>query len=263
MKKKILTGLVALGLLSGQAMAAVSVTAHYPNSSPPVTFDTYDFFNGVLALDYSAATVGTTVTGAFQTAVANHVLGGSLVGSPASDGYELTLVGNFTATIFDTSNGFVAFNNLNGSFDLYWDNNSQTAYDYTGTGTGFNDGTHILKGQITTGGGSTGTFNSNVRGIGFSYIVSDITASSSVFSPTLPTAGETNFALGSFLLPPGATGAGTLDSTSSSTVKVTGTDGNLVFTTAVPLPAAALLLGPVLLAGIGWQSRQRISKLSA
>ncbi len=265
MKKILIGSLLAAGMMSGQAMAAVAVKADYGQvtgsgeSTDPVEFDTYDFEIGSLLIRKTGAG---TVSGYYQSAVTTHSLAGSGVGPSISDPstapYELTVAAKFTATFVELS-GNVSYTVQGGTFEIFYDEIPDR--DYTGTGSGFDSGL----GPIMTGtfaSGTPGFFNLD-NGVGFSFLISSITADSSVFSPLQPVAGESIFGLSNNTLPTGANGV-LGETRDPNTDILTGADGNLIFTQAVPIPAAAFLLGPVLLGGLGLQRRRgKVGQLAA
>lgn len=255
-----------LGVLSSQAMAAVSVTADYDQLNPaeptnPVTFDKYQFATGDLLLDITSVS-GNSKTGTvyFQSFVSSHYLGASGTGPGLADvnnaPYELTVAGQFNVNIVD-----FGINNVSvtgGSFDIWYDPNPNRSF--VGTGSGFNDGSLVLSGAIDNGSGTYTTDTNGDIGLGITLLLSTLNANPSVYSPQ-PSQGQSIFSLSASLLPTGATGVNGFTPNGPED-KLAGATGDLVFTAAVPLPAAALLLGPVLLIGFGWQGRKRLAGLS-
>jgi|GEM_PF-5666680 len=258
MKTISIMALAVLGCLSSQAMAAISVTADYDQLNPaeatnPVTFDKYQFGTGDLLLDITS-TSGNSKTGTvyFQSFVSSHYLGSNGAGPGLADvnnaPYELTVSGQFDVNIV----GF-GINNVSvsqGSFDIWYDPNPNRSF--TGTGTGFTDGSLVLSGVIDNGYGSYTTNASGNIDLGITLLLSTLNANPSVYSPQ-PSQGQSIFSLSASLLPSGATGVNGITPNGPED-KLAGATGDLVFTAAVPLPAAAFLLAPVLLAGFGWQS---------
>lgn len=245
--KKAKTSTLALAFISGLAASgaqAFSTTVSYPLSESVGPFDTYDFAPGVVAMNIDTSG---NVTGEFQSYVTSHQLGSVLVPSTVNTNYEVTVYGTFTG-VSSTSGPVVNFNLTGGSFNIYYDPSIDR--NFTGTGSGFTDGTPILTGNIT---GGTGSYVAGPVNAGFSLVLSGLASpvSPAAFSP-FPPAGESIFGLSLGSLPAGATGVGSMNNPQI----LIGGDGNLRF---VPVPAAAWLLGPALLGGMFWQRRRQVA----
>ena len=265
MKKILIGSLLAAGMLSGQAMA-FQTTATYgaPANEIVGPFDTYDFGTGALAIQPTGVdgSGNVLINGAFQSFVTDHELStlpsNKTVPSnvETSGGYEITVIGNFTAVVDPSTNKFTV---TSGGFSLYLD--SFGDYDFTGTGTGFDDGTLLMEGTVFAG---SGFYDPTSPGGGFGYasVLANITQTASgVYSP-VPPGGVASFLLTGANIPGEATGVdGIPDPNNNLPAFLVGADGQLIF---VPIPAAAFLLGPVLLGGLGLQRRRgKVDQLAA
>lgn len=213
-------------------------------------FDTYDFSaNGALLLLPQSAT---EANGYYQSFVANHLLGESLVSNPAlSNGdYEITVTANFTSSLSATG----AFTVNSGSFALWLDTTPDR--DFAGD-SGFNNGVQILAGTIEGGEGFAGpTF-------GAGNLVARVTSyDTSVYSPDTILGGESAFVFRNRAVDqPFLNTITSVQGNSTTGGLEYAADGNLILT-AIPEPESyALMLAGLGL--IGFIARRRQSRLSS
>lgn len=214
-------------------------------------FDTYDFASsGVLLLKPAGApVVGATAMGYYQSYVGNHLLESLIVDSPLlnkANGYEVTVVANFSSMLTSVSSSSQTFAVTGGSFQLWFDNHIDRNFN---TDTGFKDGTLLMSGTVETGVGST--VNVGKTQIGGSNLMLKVTDyNHAVYRPQTLDGGESIFTLrlgagvdNGFLNP--------ITQVDGQLVGATGlkyaADGNLQLTTAVPEPSTYAML----LAGLG------------
>lgn len=273
-KQLLAIGGVCMGALLAPATQAAHLmpwtgTANYLDASGSTgdeesvgPFSSYDFSSGGMALIRPSSvgtpgtfTVGDTYQGYYQASVTRHMLGSSTVASPnlnttgSGSGYELTVGADFMERVSGVDSfGNPTFEVTGGTASIYLDTNPD--HDAM-AGTGYTNGTEILKGSISEG---EGTYL-NASGIGVSYLqVAFEPVSSDVFNPATLAGAQGVFTL---QRNPGATAGvtGVLGNTVSTGDLVLTADGNLELT-AVPLPAPIWLLG-VALAGLGVVARRR------
>lgn len=126
-------------------------------------FNTYDFSSaGVLLLDPVTATVA---DGYYQSFVSQHLLDGQTVASPllSANGYEITVVANFTSTQTSVSTYGQTFEVGAGSFALWLDTTPDRNF---ATDSGFANDRKILEGVVIGGAGSTVIVNNQQFGGG-------------------------------------------------------------------------------------------------
>lgn len=265
---------VGLFIASPLTMAATTPwigTANYQAALPEATgdegtvvgpFDTYDFGSGI-AIIKPAGTVsaGTKFTGSFQTYVIGHQINSVGINTPqldnsggtnflgAGNGYELTLVANFSGEYTSVNSTGLNFKIDNGgTANLYLDSASP---DYKfANDTGFNDGLAILSGSISGGDGTI--LLPGLVGIGGEQVTLDFSGifgsyNTNVYEPDTISGGSALFSIQTKALLGQATP--TLDQVWAGSKKVNGLtaanigelaelDGKLNLT-AVPVPAAA------------------------
>jgi hypothetical protein len=219
-------------------------------------FDSYDFSNGgVVLIEPDVVTgsgfqVGDTYRGYYQSYVTQHTLSGATASSSKLNAnYELTVAAAFTqqVTAIDAF-GNATFAVTGGSAGLFLDSNGATLHDFS-TDSGFSDGTAILNGTVSGGGG---TFFS---GAGFGVTGIDLTIgafdyNAAVFDPDTIAGANSIFTLR--INPNGVTSGVT--SVQGNAVNsgdlLLEADGNLNLV-AVPLPPAALLLASAFIPLLG------------
>lgn len=226
-------------------------------------FNSYDFSNaGVVLLEPDVVSgtgfqVGDTYRGYYQSFVAQHTLSGILASSPKlNTNYELTVSAQFTqqVTAVDAF-GNATFAVTGGSAGLFLDDIGAGLHNFT-TDSGFNDGTAILSGTISGGGGSF------IGGAGFGVTGFDLTIgafdyNAAVFDPDTIAGANSIYTLR--INPYGVTSGVT--SVQGNAVNsgdlLLEADGNLNLV-AIPLPPAVFLLGSALLGLMGFSRRSSI-----
>lgn len=222
-------------------------------------FDSYDFSNGGVVLIEPNVTsgsgfhVGDTYNGYYQSYVTQHTLSGALVANPQlNNSYELTVAAQFTQQVTAVDNfGNATFAVTGGSAGLFLDGG--TNHDFTAD-SGFDDGSSILSGTISGGGGSFFT-NAGFGVTGFNLDIAAFNYNSAVYNPNTINAANGIFTM--HINPAGVTsGVNTVQGHAVNAGDLLlEADGNLDLT-AVPLPPALLLLGSAL-AGLGLTSKRR------
>lgn len=227
-------------------------------------FDTYDFGTGIGLLK-SVGTVAenSTFSGYFRTVVDGHFLGakGINVGqldisggtnfTGTGNGFELTLVSQFTGFYSNVSATGVTLNLVSGSAELYSDTTPDHNY---AADSGFADGDKILSGSITSGTGSI--IFPGVLGIGVQQVNLDFAGifgsyNKNVYEPNTIGGGSALFSI--YTKSALNTNAPVIDAVWSGSKSVAGVtaaginelaelDGKLQLT-AVPIPAAVWLFG--------------------
>lgn len=189
-------------------------------------------------------------TGYYQSTVVDFSKGFTSVASPSLDAgdYELTVTAMFSGT---TQIG--GFTITDGTANMYWDNtpNSDLATD-----SGFDDGTLIATGDISSGGGVFTVFAPGT-GIGASTLFIDLDTSlnafQDTFTPTFPALEA------SFTQQTNAFYVAGINSVMGATFEsgdlMLQADGNLK---VVPIPAAAWLFGSALVGFVAFSRRRKI-----
>jgi hypothetical protein len=245
-KKKLLLGPLAAALI-GLTPSAFAIQADYTAAAGAegdedvVEFDTYDMDLGGVVI-YGAGgpvAVGDEFDGLLVSSIENHKLG-SLDGTDPGLGsnYELTVVAHFRQRITAVGS-ILSFDILpGGDFTVYMD--STPDYDVL-TDTGFDDGTAIMMGTISSGNGG---FFSGIAA-GFTAFISDATGDPAVSSATqLAATGVFTLESGVFaggvladILAAGSLGGVAIGANDL----LHSVDGN-VSVQPVPLPGAAVLM---------------------
>ncbi len=259
-KKVLLATLLAASGLAGQsAYAAInwSGTANYTvapgnqlDEEAVGPFDTYDMGAGVVLLKNTG---GINYSGVYQSYVTNHELASvPVLAAKLNNTYELTMVANFTETVTAVGGGASVINVLGGTFNLYFDSNTNHNF---GTDSGFTDGASILSGTILGGVGSAVSVGSMIFG------VTDITVqvtgyNTAVFEPDTIAGGDGIFTLrlGS---PVDAALLGNVTSVNGNAVAgnyLFAADGNLVLAVPEAETYAMMLAG---LGLVGFMARRR------
>ncbi|MDT8383303.1 MAG: flocculation-associated PEP-CTERM protein PepA [Gammaproteobacteria bacterium] len=264
--------LLACGALMGfsQSASALTVpwigTADYTsvigatNGEIVGPFNSYDFSNGGVVLiqpdvvSGSGYQIGDTYRGYYQSLVTQHMLSGDMVSSPKlNNNYELTVTTEFTQQVTAVdAYGNASFAVTGGNARLFLDGNGATLHNF-GTDSGFNDGTVIMTGTVSGGGG---TFFS---GAGFGVTGIDLTIgafdyNAAVFDPGTISGANSIFTMR--INPFGVTSG--VSSVQGNAVNsgdlLLEADGNLNLM-AVPLPPALLLLATSILGLMGFSRR--------
>ena len=259
-KKVLLASLLAASGLAGQsAFAAVnwSGTANYTVAPGAASdeeavgpFDTYDMGAGVVLLENTS---GDNYSGVYQSYVTNHELASvPVLAAKLNNTYELTMVANFTETVTAVGGGASIINVLGGTFNLYFDSNTNHSFV---ADSGFTDGASILSGTILSGVGSA------VSTGGMIFGVTDITVqvtgyNTAVFEPDTIAGGDGIFTLrlGS---PVDAALLGNVNSVNGNAVAgnyLFAADGNLVLAVPEAETYAMMLAG---LGLVGFMARRR------
>lgn len=259
MQMKLLAAAALLAL--GMQTAGAAVTANYKLAAPEATgdediigpFDTYDAGQGVaLVKPFSGSgsiifpQVGDVVDVFYQAHLQGHQLNGvTLLPTGLNSTYEITIVAQFKEVVTSAipNGGSLSVNSAviagSGLAQVYMDTTPD--YNYVGD-SGFTNGQLILTGSIQAGLGTL--TNIGIGAVGFEALtyIAITSFDANVFDPdlvyadgifTLSTFGTSTAGVGSVL--GNAIGGGLLISS----------DGNITLT-AVPLPAAAYLLGSAL-----------------
>lgn len=220
-------------------------------------FDSYDFSNGGLVLiepdvvSGSGYQVGDTYRGYYQSYVTQHTLAGAPAANPKlNNSYELTFAAQFTqqVTTVDTF-GNATFAVTGGNAGLFLDSNAATQHDFLAD-SGFNDGTSILSGSISGGGGSFLT-GAGIGVTGIDLTIGAFDYNTAVYDPA--TIGGANGIFTLSVNPNGVSSgvSSVLGNTiNSGTDLLLEADGNLNLV-AVPLPPALWLFGSVVLGMVG------------
>lgn len=231
-------------------------------------FDSYDFSNGGVVLIEPATVsgagyqVGDTYNGYYQSYVTQHTLSGAPAANPKlNNSYELTFAAQFTQQVTSVDGfGNATFAVTGGSAGLFLDSNVGTQHSFT-TDSGFNDGTSILSGTISGGGGSF------ISSAGFGVTGIDLTIgafdyNTAVYDPATIAGANGIFTLN--INPYGVSSgvSSVMGNTVDSTDLLLEADGNLNLQ-AVPLPPALWLLGSVVLGLIGFSRRTAITAPSS
>lgn len=221
-------------------------------------FDTYDFGNGVGAIDAPNFNVGTTFTGYYQTYVTRHELNGvginltELNSSGAlgsGTGFELTMRATFTGVYTANNGGSVDFGITGGNAALYFD----TTPDYSFTAdSGFNNDNVILSGNIdNTGSGTLMTqYGFGVSKLNLVGVFGN--TAPNVYTPNTIGGGTSLFTIN--LNNP--TVLAGVTQVMGKTSNLYAADGSLQLT-AVPVPAAAWLFGSGLIGLITASKRKK------
>ncbi|WP_445371324.1 flocculation-associated PEP-CTERM protein PepA [Methylomonas sp. HW2-6] len=246
--------------------AAWSGTANY-TAAPGATgdeavvgpFDTYDFGLGVGLVKVNN---DGTLSGYFQTYVNDHILtnaGGINVpqlnvsgASGSGNGFELTVVANFTGTYSVLPGGVQSFSLTGGNVGLYFDTTPDFSF---GADSGFNDGTAILSGTLTGGSGFISlSSGKGIEQLDLSFSGIFGSSNSSVYSAPIG-GGSALFSIdlkNSTLLP----GITSVQGHNKSEGSLAAVDGSINLT-AVPLPAAAWMFGAGLVGLLGAGQRKK------
>lgn len=223
-------------------------------------FDSYDFSNGgVVLIEPAAVTgagyqVGDIYNGYYQSYVTQHTLSGAPAANPQlNNSYELTFAAQFTQQVTGVdAYGNATFAVTGGSAGLFLDSNVDTQHSFT-TDSGFNDGTSILSGTISGGGGSF------ISSAGFGVTGIDLTIgafdyNTAVYNPATIAGANGIFTLN--INPYGVSSgvSSVLGNTVDSTDLLLEADGNLNLQ-AVPLPPALWLFGSAVLGLMGFSRR--------
>jgi hypothetical protein len=285
--------LIAVSLITVSPFASANTpwvgTANY-QAAPGATgdegvvvgpFDTYDFGAGIAVIKPAGViTTGTKFSGSFQTYVVSHQLGSVGINTPQLDnsggtnfvgtgnGYELTLVANFTGEYTNISSSGWNFKIDNGgTANLYFDSASP---DYKfANDTGFKDGVSILSGAISGGDGTI--LLPGVVGIGGEQVTLDFSGifgsyNTNVYEPDTIGGGSALFSIQTKALFGQRTpvldevwaGAKQVNGiTASNLGELAELDGKLNLT-AVPVPAAAWMFLTGLLGFLGIRKRKTV-----